>query len=154
MTRDGTGLPYVYKATVTLGTDASGVYGLSIIATDDAGNVANATGGTITYDLDDPAVVPGSVGVQLAPAASNPLTSVTSVTSGSSPWGYGSFFGISGGVVRKMNGIRIGSPAKNTRLIGAQVHMRAMGHAIFVQGAVDTLIEDCHVDGLKKGAFS
>lgn len=50
--------------------------------------------------------------------------------------------------VRKMNGIRIGQPARNTRLVGSRVHMRAMGHAIFVQGASDTLIEDCHVDGL------
>ena len=76
------------------------------------------------------------------------IRNVTSVTSGSNPWGYGSLFGIAGGVVRKMNGIRIGAPARNTRLIGSRVHMRAMGHAIFVQGAINTLIEDCHVDGL------
>ena len=76
------------------------------------------------------------------------VRNVTAITSGSNPWGYGSLFGIAGGVVRKMNGIRIGQPASNTRLIGSRVHMRAMGHAIFVQGAIDTLIEDCHVDGL------
>ena len=76
------------------------------------------------------------------------VSNVTALTSGSNPWGYGSLFGIAGGVVRKMNGIRIGQPARNTRLIGSRVHMRAMGHAIFVQGAIDTLIEDCHVDGL------
>jgi len=52
------------------------------------------------------------------------------------------------GGVRKMNGIRIGQPARNTRLIGSRMHMRAMGHAIFMQGAIDTSIEDCHVDGL------
>jgi hypothetical protein len=69
-------------------------------------------------------------------------------TSGSSPWGYGSFFGISGGDVRKMNGIRVGWPAQGVRIIDCRVHMRAMGHAIFVQGATDTLIESCHVDGL------
>lgn len=69
-------------------------------------------------------------------------------TSGSSPWGYGSFYGLGGGDVRKMNGIRVGWPAKDVKLIGCRVHMRAMGHAIFVQGAENTLIEDCHVDGL------
>ncbi|MEP1487547.1 MAG: right-handed parallel beta-helix repeat-containing protein [Algibacter sp.] len=70
-------------------------------------------------------------------------------TAGSNPWGYGSFFGIGGGNdVRKMNGIRIGYPADGVKLIGCKVHMRAMGHAIFVQGAQNTLIEDCHVDGL------
>ena len=69
-------------------------------------------------------------------------------TAGSSPWGYGSLYGLGGGDVRKMNGIRVGYPAKNAKLIGCKVHMRAMGHAIFLQGAENTLIEDCHVDGL------
>ena len=69
-------------------------------------------------------------------------------TSGSSPWGYGSFYGLGGGDVRKMNGIRIAWPGENIKLFGCKVHMRAMGHAIFVQGARNTLIEDCHVDGL------
>ncbi|MDQ8183459.1 hypothetical protein [Pelagicoccus sp. SDUM812005] len=76
------------------------------------------------------------------------LRNVDITTSGSSPWGYGSLYGLGGGDVRKMNGIRVGWPAKNSKLIGCHVHMRAMGHAIFVQGAEDTLIEDCHVDGL------
>lgn len=69
-------------------------------------------------------------------------------TAGSSPWGYGSFYGLGGGDVRKMNGIRVGWPAKDIKLIGCRVHMRAMGHAIFVQSAQNTLIEDCHIDGL------
>ncbi|GAB5552962.1 MAG: hypothetical protein Sapg2KO_25530 [Saprospiraceae bacterium] len=69
-------------------------------------------------------------------------------TSGSSPWGYGSFYGLGGGDVKKMNGIRIAWPGENIKLISCKVHMRAMGHAIFVQGAKNTLIEDCHVDGL------
>lgn len=69
-------------------------------------------------------------------------------TSGSNPWGYGSFYGLGGNDVRKMNGIRIGYPADGVKVVGCKVHMRAMGHAIFVQGAQNTLIEDCHVDGL------
>ncbi|MES2462891.1 MAG: hypothetical protein V4671_20090 [Armatimonadota bacterium] len=76
------------------------------------------------------------------------LRDVTVRTSGSSPWGYGSLFGISGGPVRKMNGIRVGYPAQNVQILGCRVHMRAMGHAIFVQGARGTLIRDSHVDGL------
>lgn len=76
------------------------------------------------------------------------LRDVEITTSGSRPWGYGSLFGISGGVVRKMNGIRVGAPADGVKLINCRVHMRAMGHGIFVQGATNTLIEDCHVDGL------
>jgi hypothetical protein len=78
------------------------------------------------------------------------LRDVDITTSGSSPWGYGSLYGISGGDVRKMNGIRVGWPARDVQLLGCRVHMRAMGHAIFVQGATGTLIRDCHVDGLLK----
>ncbi|MDW5290299.1 right-handed parallel beta-helix repeat-containing protein [Formosa sp. PL04] len=70
-------------------------------------------------------------------------------TAGSNPWGYGYLYGISGGSnVRKMNGIRVGYPAKNVKLLGCKVHMRAMGHGIFLQGSVNTLIEGCEVDGL------
>jgi hypothetical protein len=76
------------------------------------------------------------------------LRGVDITTSGSSPWGYGSLYGIASGDVRKMNGIRIGWPAKGAKVTQCRVHMRAMGHAIFVQGAVDTCIEDCQVDGL------
>ncbi len=76
------------------------------------------------------------------------LKNVDITTSGSSPWGYGSLYGLGGGAVRKMNGIRVGWPAENVTLSNCKVHMRAMGHAIFVQGAQNTLIENCHVDGL------
>jgi len=69
-------------------------------------------------------------------------------TTGSSPWGYGYLYGLGGGDVRKMNGIRVGYPAKNVKLLGCKVHMRAMGHAIFLQGSENTLIENCQVDGL------
>lgn len=76
------------------------------------------------------------------------LKNVEVRTAGSNPWGYGYLYGLGGGDVRKMNGIRVGYPAKNVTLVGCKVHMRAMGHAIFLQGAENTLIEDCHVDGL------
>ncbi|KJD37266.1 hypothetical protein PW52_02265 [Tamlana sedimentorum] len=76
------------------------------------------------------------------------LKNVEVRTAGSSPWGYGYLYGLGGGDVRKMNGIRIGYPAKNVKLLECKVHMRAMGHAIFLQGAENTLIEGCEVDGL------
>ncbi|WP_319501871.1 right-handed parallel beta-helix repeat-containing protein [uncultured Draconibacterium sp.] len=76
------------------------------------------------------------------------LKNVELRTAGSSPWGYGYLYGLGGGDVRKMNGIRVGYPAKNVKLIGCKVHARAMGHSIFLQGAENTLIEDCHIDGL------
>ncbi|SHJ76511.1 hypothetical protein SAMN04488028_1011153 [Reichenbachiella agariperforans] len=76
------------------------------------------------------------------------LKNVEVRTTGSSPWGFGYLYGLGGGDVRKMNGIRVGYPAKDVKLLGCKVHMRAMGHAIFLQGAENTLIENCHVDGL------
>ncbi|MBT9371138.1 right-handed parallel beta-helix repeat-containing protein [Rhizobium sp. CSW-27] len=76
------------------------------------------------------------------------LNGTTIQTSGSVPWGYGSLFGISGDPVRKMNGIRVGAPADRVILRNCTVHMRAMGHGIFIQGAADTLIDGCKIDGL------
>lgn len=76
------------------------------------------------------------------------LRDATVQTAGSVPWGYGSLFGISGDPVRKMNGIRIGAPAHRVSLLDCTVHMRAMGHGIFIQGATDTLIDGCKIDGL------
>jgi hypothetical protein len=69
------------------------------------------------------------------------LRSVDITTRGSSPWSYGSLFGITGADVRKMNGIRVGWPARDVKLIGCRVHMRAMGHGIFIQGAQNTRLE-------------
>ncbi|MBT0569945.1 hypothetical protein KIK84_06375 [Curvibacter sp. CHRR-16] len=76
------------------------------------------------------------------------LNGATVRTAGSVPWGYGSLFGINGDPIRKMNGIRIGAPAHRVTLLNCTVHMRAMGHGIFIQGAADSLIDGCKVDGL------
>lgn len=76
------------------------------------------------------------------------MSGFTVQTAGSVPWGYGSLFGISGDPVRKMNGIRIGAPAQRVTLLNCNVHMRAMGHGIFIQGAADSVIDGCKVDGL------
>jgi hypothetical protein len=76
------------------------------------------------------------------------LRDVELITAGSSPWGYGSLYGISGGDVRKMNGIRVGWPARDVQVLRCRVQMRAMGHGIFVQGASGTVIRDCVVEGL------
>lgn len=105
------------------------------------------TGAKIETFGDQPGIQPKNKIVNVWGAGAE-LRDFDITTAGSSPWGYGSLFGIAGGVVRKMNGIRIGYPAKGAKIIGCRVHMRAMGHAIFVQGATDTLIEDCDVDGL------
>ncbi|MDB4512267.1 hypothetical protein N9060_02270, partial [Arenicella sp.] len=69
-------------------------------------------------------------------------------TRGSFPYGYGDIFGKGGGSVighNKHSGILIRGESihlKDTRLF-----MRSYGHGIFMQGAIDTLIEGCYVEG-------
>ena len=104
--------------------------------------------GLTTENVGDQFGVSGRNKIFNVSGSNTTLRNIDITTSGSCPWGYGSLYGIAGGIVRKMNGIRVGYPSKGSELINCRVHMRAMGHAIFVQGAEDTLIEDCHVDGL------
>lgn len=67
---------------------------------------------------------------------------------GSSPYGYGSFFGIGAGSAiapRKLNGIRIGG--RDDQVIGCRVIMRCFGHGIFLRGAQNALVRNCYVEG-------
>lgn len=68
--------------------------------------------------------------------------------SGSHPYGYGSFFGIGAGASispQKQNGIRVGGI--DNQVINCRVIMRCFGHAIFLRGAQNALVRDCHVEG-------
>lgn len=76
------------------------------------------------------------------------LRKVEITTSGSSPWGYGSLFGTSGPDVKAIDGIRVGWPAREVAVVGCRVHLRSYGHGIVVQGAQNTLLQDCQIDGL------
>lgn len=116
---------------------------------DFTGNNITFTGCHIKNNGDNPGIISRNKIINVA-ASGVHLKNVEVTTQGSRPWGYGSLFGISNENVRKMNGIRVGWPAKNVHLEGCKIHMRAMGHGIFIQGAVSTLIENCHVDGLLK----
>lgn len=67
---------------------------------------------------------------------------------GSSPYGYGHLLGKGGGAfvpLRKHSGILI--CGERTKVIGCTVKQFAFGHAIVMQGAVDTLVQDCYVEG-------
>lgn len=76
------------------------------------------------------------------------LRNVEITTSGSSPWGYGSLFGTSGPDVKAMDGIRVAWPAKEVAVVGCRVNLRSYGHGIVVQGAQNTLLQDCQIGGL------
>lgn len=78
----------------------------------------------------------------------NVLRNVSLQVANSSPYGYGSFLGIGKGAsikLSKVNGIRVGGD--NTRVENCRIVMRGMGHGIFVRGAHNTLVKDCHVEG-------
>lgn len=77
------------------------------------------------------------------------LRRVTLTLAGSSPYGYGSFFGIGAENTvspLKLNGIRV-SGNDNT-VESCQVFMRCFGHAIFLRGANRALIKACSVEGV------
>jgi hypothetical protein len=76
------------------------------------------------------------------------VRNVSLLLAGSSPYGYGSFFGIGTGASinpQKLNGIRIGGI--DDQVINCRVIMRCFGHAIFIRGGQNALIKDCYVEG-------
>jgi hypothetical protein len=67
---------------------------------------------------------------------------------GSSPYGYGHLLGKGRGAavpLHKHCGVLIAG--ERTKFIGNTVKQYAFGHGIYMQGAVDTLIKDCYVEG-------
>lgn len=67
---------------------------------------------------------------------------------GSSPYGYGHLLGKGGGALvplHKHSSFLVAG--KNTKVLGCKVVTHGFGHGIVMQGAVDTLIKDCYVEG-------
>ena len=78
----------------------------------------------------------------------NTLSNADLLVTGSYPYGYGHLLGKGGGAIvnhRKYSGILIAG--KKNILDGVKLRQHAYGHGIFMQGAVDTLIKDCYVEG-------
>lgn len=67
---------------------------------------------------------------------------------GSTPYGYGHLLGKGGRQIYKAHKhSSLLVTGKNTKLLGCKVVTRAFGHGIVMQGAVNTLIENCYVEG-------
>ncbi len=67
---------------------------------------------------------------------------------GSTPYGYGDLFGKgSGSVISHKKHSAILIRGERNHLKGTTIIHRAYGHGIFVQGGIDSLIEDCYVEG-------
>ncbi|HRE82323.1 MAG TPA: right-handed parallel beta-helix repeat-containing protein [Opitutaceae bacterium] len=76
------------------------------------------------------------------------LRRVTLTLAGSSPYGYGSFFGIGAENTvspLKLNGIRVSGDDNTVEF--CHVFMRCFGHAIFLRGANRAIIKGCRVEG-------
>lgn len=67
---------------------------------------------------------------------------------GSYPYGYGHLLGKGGNpIVKPQKHSSLLVSGKNTKLIGCKVVTHAFGHGIVMQGAYNTLIKDCYVEG-------
>lgn len=67
---------------------------------------------------------------------------------GSSPYGYGHLLGKGRGSLVPTNKHSVLLvEGTNTKLLGCKVLTHAFGHGIFMQGAVNTLLKDCYVEG-------
>lgn len=78
----------------------------------------------------------------------NRIENVTLHARGSSPYGYGNLLGKGGNALvplYKQSCLLI--TGRDTRIIGARVIARVFGHGIVMQGAVNTWIERCYVEG-------
>ncbi|WP_052823336.1 SGNH/GDSL hydrolase family protein [Neotamlana sedimentorum] len=67
---------------------------------------------------------------------------------GSYPYGYGHLLGKGGtALVKTQKHSVLLVEGINTKLLGCKVVSHAFGHGIFMQGAVNTLLKDCYVEG-------
>ncbi len=78
----------------------------------------------------------------------NRLENISLYVRGSSPYGYGNLLGKGGNALvplHKQSSLLI--TGRDNQIVGARVITRAFGHGIVMQGAVNTLIKDCYVEG-------
>ena len=98
----------------------------------DVGNVPPAQGAIMMHVMGD----------------SNVISKADLYIRGSSPYGYGHLLGKGKGPVvplHKQSSLLVSG--LNNQLLGCKVVTRAYGHGIVLQGAVNTLIKDCYVEG-------
>ena len=81
----------------------------------------------------------------------NSLENLTLYVHGSSPYGYGDLLGKGGPnlvSLHKQSGIMIGGDG--CHLKRCKVITRAFGHCFYIQGAHDTILEDCYAEGIHR----
>ena len=81
----------------------------------------------------------------------NTLTDVTLYVHGSSPFGYGDLLGKGKpglAPLHKQSGLMVGGD--DTTLTRCRVISRAFGHCFYIQGARNTLLQDCYAEGITR----
>lgn len=81
----------------------------------------------------------------------NTLSDVSLFVHGSSPFGYGDLLGKGHSKLvplQKQSGLMVGGD--NTTLKRCRVISRAFGHCFYIQGAHNTVLEDCYAEGLTR----
>jgi hypothetical protein len=112
-----------------------------------SGNRTTITGLTVN-DLGETPPNKGGLRMLHVIGNGNTLENVTLRTHGSSPYGYGNLLGKGGHALvplHKQSCLLI--TGRDNRILGAKVIARTFGHGIVMQGAVNTLIKDCYVEG-------
>ena len=112
-----------------------------------SGNRTTITGLTVNDRGDTP---PGKGGLRMMHVIGNGNTieNVTLRPRGSAPYGYGNLLGKGSHALvelHKQSCLLI--TGRDNRIVGAKVIARVFGHGIVMQGAVNTLIQDCYVEG-------
>jgi len=82
----------------------------------------------------------------------NTLEACTIMAKGSTPYGYGDMLGKGEGnltTVHKKSSLQIGG--EHISIVDCTIISRAFGHGIFMQGAVDTLIQGTYIEGELRG---
>ncbi|MFB9057329.1 hypothetical protein ACFFU9_11325 [Mariniflexile ostreae] len=78
----------------------------------------------------------------------NTILNTTLHIQGSYPYGYGHLLGKGKRtIVKPQKHSSLLVTGKDTKLIGCKVYTKAFGHGIVMQGAVNTYIKDCYVEG-------
>lgn len=81
----------------------------------------------------------------------NILEDITLYVGGSEPYGYGDLLGKGGEAIVKLakhSGVMIGGA--DTTLRRCKVVSRTMGHCFYIQGGVNTHLEDCYAEGVMR----
>ena len=108
----------------------------------------NTLAGLTLRDLGDTVANGGGLRMLHVIGDGNAIEDFTLNARGSAPYGYGNLLGKGGNaLVRLYKQSCFLITGRDTRIRGARVSARVFGHGIVMQGAVNTRIEDCHVEG-------